>query len=93
MEFLNNCYDVKTGRLCLSHYIDEPGFINTTYKSAFSTDTCEVKYDTFPRIYDIWYYEGDYPKDDIMKAYTDGEELFRTYFAYVKSMLNLPLTS
>lgn len=28
---------------------------------------------------DIWYYQGDYPKDDIMKAYTDGEELFRTY--------------
>ena len=28
---------------------------------------------------DIWYYEGDYPKDDIKKTYTDGEELFRTY--------------
>ncbi len=28
---------------------------------------------------DIWYYQGDYPKDDLMKAYTDGEELFRTY--------------
>lgn len=28
---------------------------------------------------DIWYYQGDYPKDDILKTYTQGEELFRTY--------------
>lgn len=28
---------------------------------------------------DIWYYEGDYPKDDIIKAYQNGEELFREY--------------
>ena len=28
---------------------------------------------------DIWYYEGNYPKDDIMNAYKNGEELFREY--------------
>ena len=28
---------------------------------------------------DIWYYEGDYPKEDIIKAYQTGGELFREY--------------
>ncbi len=28
---------------------------------------------------DIWYYEGDYPKDEVISAYKNSEEFFRTY--------------
>lgn len=28
---------------------------------------------------DIWYYEGDYPKEDVLNSYNSGEEFFRTY--------------
>lgn len=70
MEFLNNCYDVKTGILCLSHCIDEPGFINTRYKSVYSAS--EIKHDTFPRVYDIWYYEGLDNRLIELTIYSDG---------------------